>query len=48
LLRRLGPGKITVIVIFRFDKTLAEEYAILSMLQTSEPPSYPLAAQARR
>jgi len=32
-LRRLGPGNITVIVMFGFDKTLAEEYAILSTLK---------------
>ena len=32
-LHRLGRGKITVIVMFGFDKTLAEEYAVLSMLQ---------------
>ncbi|NCC51772.1 MAG: radical SAM protein [Spartobacteria bacterium] len=33
LLRRLGRDKITVIVMFGFDKTLSEEYAILSTLQ---------------
>jgi hypothetical protein len=33
LLRRLGRGKITVIVMFGYDKTLSEEYAILSTLQ---------------
>ncbi len=33
LLRRLGRGRITVIVMFGFDKTLSEEYAILSTLQ---------------
>ena len=33
LLRRLGRGKITVIFMFGFDKTLAEEFAILSTLQ---------------
>jgi hypothetical protein len=32
-LRKLGRGKITVIVMFGFDKTLAEEYAILSALK---------------
>lgn len=32
-LRRLGRGKITVVVMYGFDKTLSEEYAILSMLQ---------------
>jgi hypothetical protein len=32
-LRKLGRGKITVIVMFGFDKTLAEEYAILSSLK---------------
>lgn len=33
LLRRLGRGKITVLVMFGFDKTLSEEYAILSTLR---------------
>ncbi len=33
LLARLGRGRITVIVMFGFDKTLAEEYAILSTLR---------------
>lgn len=33
MLRRLGRGKITVIVMFGFDKTLSEEYAILSTLR---------------
>lgn len=32
-LHRLGRGKITVLVMFGFDKTMAEEYAILSMLR---------------
>jgi len=32
-LRKLGRGQITVIVMFGFDKTLAEEYAILSTLK---------------
>lgn len=33
LLRRLGRGKVTVLVMFGFDKTLSEEYAILSTLR---------------
>lgn len=33
LLRRLGRGKVTVIFMFGFDKTLSEEYAILSTLR---------------
>lgn len=32
-LRKLGRGNITVIAMFGFDKTLAEEYAILSALK---------------
>lgn len=32
-LRRLGRGKVTVVVMFGFDKTLAEEYAILATLR---------------
>lgn len=32
-LRRLGRGKVTVLVMFGFDKTLAEEYAILATLR---------------
>lgn len=32
-LRKLGRNNVTVIVMFGFDKTLAEEYAILSMLK---------------
>lgn len=33
LLHRLGRGKISVIFMFGFDKTLAEEYAVLSALK---------------
>ncbi len=33
LLRRLGRGKVTVIVMFGFNKTLSEEYAIIRTLR---------------